>query len=160
MNSDIQIREYKSSDRGRLTLCIEALKDFESQFDKDYKKGEEAAIELSNALEIDIQEKKGKIYIAEKGRSIIGFISCHVDLKNDPLILKEIEVLYISDLVVLEEYRSLGIGKQLLEIAESYAKNLNVKFIKLIVFDKNDKAKNFYTINGFEGYELHMIKPI
>jgi len=36
MNFDIKIREYKSSDRGRLALCIQALKEYEAQFNPDY----------------------------------------------------------------------------------------------------------------------------
>lgn len=158
--SEITIREYKSSDRGRLTLCIQALKDLEAYFDADYLHTEESSIILSNQLESDIKNKQGKIFVAEKGRELVGFISCHVDLKNDPLIFKKRTVLYISNLIVLEQFRSQGLGKKLIEKTESYAKDLNINQLKLIIFNKNQKALDFYTRNGFGGYEMAMLKKV
>jgi len=47
-----------------------------------------------------------------------------------------------------------------MEKVESYAKDLQIKQIKLLTFSKNQKAVDFYTKNGFEGYELTMLKKL
>lgn len=57
---------------------------------------------------------------------------------------------FIEDLVVREEYRNKGIGKQLVEAAIKYAKQLECEVIELTSYITNEKAHRFYERNGFE----------
>jgi ribosomal protein S18 acetylase RimI-like enzyme len=154
---NILIRQYKKEDEIQLKKCILELKLFESKFDSYYLTDKNSVDKLF--LEI-IKEKDngGEILVAQEEKKIVGFISLAITTKNDELILKKINVLYISDMVVLPEYRGQGIGTMLLQKAEDLAKQKKIKFLKLIVFAQNVKAKKLYEEFGFTDYEVTMIR--
>jgi len=60
----------------------------------------------------------------------------------------------IHDVVVLSQYRGLGISQRMLEKVEEIARSKNCCKITLEVLDNNDIAKSSYTKFGFSGYEL------
>ncbi len=61
----------------------------------------------------------------------------------------DLEYGLISDLVVLEAYRGLGLGKKLLAAAEQYARTCNVKYLRIGVLAGNQAAENLYASAGF-----------
>lgn len=156
---NILIRSYKKEDEVQLKKCILELKLFESKFDPDYLTDKNSVDNLF--LEI-IKEKDsgGEILVAQEEKKIVGFISLAITTKNDELILKKINALYISDMVILPKYRGQGIGTMLLQKAEEIAKQKKIKFLKLIVFAQNIKAKKLYEEFGFTDYEVTMIKDV
>ncbi len=154
---EIKVRKYsKSSDEQGVKECIKELKKFEGQFDPDYYVDNDSVDLLLKDLEQDIEN----IIVAEGEGNIVGFISFNEDVKNDHLIVKEIPVLYISDLVVRKDYRSHGIGKLLMQEVERIAKEKGIQYLKLTVFSKNSLADNFYKKYGFDDYEKIMIKEL
>lgn len=156
---NFNIRTYTPKDETAVKKCITELKKYESQFDPDYSTSEESV----NRLFISILKEKengGEIFVAESNDKVIAFASLGIDDKNDELIVNKIPTAYISDIIVLEEYRGKGIGKALLKKAEDFAKEKGLKYIKLIVFSENNKASGLYKSFGFEDYETTMIKEI
>ncbi|MFN1835091.1 GNAT family N-acetyltransferase [Balneola sp. MJW-20] len=59
------------------------------------------------------------------------------------------KTLYVHDLAVHEEYRSRGIGQQMLDFIEDQARKLGCKAITLEVLE-NNPARKLYERNGFK----------
>lgn len=74
--------------------------------------------------------KESEIYIYEENNKILGFIGLMED--------------YIAGIFIDKEFTNKGIGKKLLD----YAKDKKAK-LYLNVFEKNNKAMNFYIKNQF-----------
>jgi len=96
----------------------------------------------------------------EISQEMVEFIAFEESFKNDPLIAENIPVVYISALFILEEHRSKGLAQRLMKLPEDFAKEKNIKFLKLLMFTKNQLARDFYFKWGFEDYESTMIKEI
>jgi GNAT superfamily N-acetyltransferase len=95
-------------------------------------------------------------FIAEIDNVPLGFIHIrtHTDSISDE-ICGTIPLLAVSP-----ESQGLGVGKQLIERAEQWAKNLGYRLLHLEVFANNKKANNFYQNIGFKPETVHMIKPL
>jgi len=63
-------------------------------------------------------------------------------------------LLNIHDLAVLPEFRSLGIGRTLLDAAESRARQLNCCKLTLEVREDNERARSLYRSVGFGDYTI------
>lgn len=74
--------------------------------------------------------KESEIYIYEENNKILGFIGLSEN--------------YIAGIFIDKEFRNKGIGKNLLD----YAKDKKDK-LYLNVYEKNNKAMNFYIKNQF-----------
>lgn len=96
-------------------------------------------------------KKNNAIFVAKCDKKIVGYIYCRVDsIENGPTI--ELEAL-IDGLYVDEEFRKQGIATALLDMAKQWAKEMNVKYLFLNVFEKNENAMNLYYKNCFEDCE-------
>lgn len=58
--------------------------------------------------------------------------------------------IYVENMVVDEQYRSLGIGSQMLERIQEFGKTKKCKQIRLISSTTRHKAHKFYLNNGFD----------
>jgi ribosomal protein S18 acetylase RimI-like enzyme len=154
---NIQIRPYSSEDAPSVKKCIFQLKQIEGDYDPDFFTDTTAV----NKLFLKILEKigeKGAVFVAETNDEVVGFISLQVENKNDPLICKKVDCVYISDIAVLENYRGVGIGMKLLQAGEKYAQVKKIKYLKLNVCAKNQKAMDLYQRFGFHDYEAILLK--
>lgn len=82
------------------------------------------------------------ICLAEADGKIAGFLSIEVHRE-------EKEYLYYDDFSVSAAYRGQGIGQQLMDRAEDYARSLGISAIVLHVEKSNASAKRFYEKRGF-----------
>ena len=95
-------------------------------------------------------------YIAEVDKELLGFI--HARTHKDSIsgeVCGTIPLLAVSP-----KSQGLGVGKQLVEKAEIWAKSSGCRLLHLEVFANNKKASSFYQNIGFEPETLHMIKPL
>lgn len=155
----VKIREYQSSDEKDVKKCITELKQYESAFDEDYFTNQKSVNNLLKHI-LESRKKGGQLFVAEVNGQVVGFISWEIENKNDELIVKKVDSVYISDIVVLPEYRGKGIGKKLLERADEFAKEKKIPYVKLIIFSANKKVRSIYEDTGFRDYETTMIKKI
>lgn len=77
-------------------------------------------------------------FIAVDNSKVVGIITGHTYYKE----------IHIGDLIVLEEYRGQGIGKQLIEKVEEHYKNSEFENINLTTYQF--QAPEFYKKCGFE----------
>lgn len=155
----IKIRKYLPTDKLDLKKCIIELKRYEGQFDADYLTDKRSVDKLFNEI-INGKNQGGEIFVAEVEDKVVGFIALEIQTKNDELIVKKIKAVYVADVAVLAEYRNLGIGSQLLKTAQEFAKNNKIKYLKLIVYADNQKARQLYENMGFRDYEVTMLKEV
>lgn len=83
--------------------------------------------------------------IALYNNQVIGLLTSDIQIK----LRREKNQCFIEDLIVKEEYRSLGVGHKLIENVKTYAKDNGCEVIKLSSFISNIKAHKFYEDNGF-----------
>ena len=75
---------------------------------------------------------------------IIGFIIINISFDNEKHNIGEIWAVYL-----IEEFRNMGYGKEMLKFSIEKLKNLESEEIFLWVFEENIKARKFYEKNNF-----------
>jgi len=100
--------------------------------------------------------KPSATFIAEINNIQLGFI--HVRTHKDDISGETCGTIPL--LAVSPKSQGLGVGKALIEYAESWVKNLGCRLLHLEVFANNTNAKGFYEGLGFKPETIHMIKPI
>lgn len=81
------------------------------------------------------------LFVAETDSRIMGFIL------GVPLDSRTLRILM---LVVIKEFRKMGIGSELLKACENHAKNRMMTAMILEVGTKNTEAVDFYSKKGFK----------
>ena len=107
-------------------------------------------------LQRALNNKEVVYYYALMDDEIVGYLKMNggmaqTDVKDDRAI--EIERIY-----VLKKFHGCMIGKALLEQAIDYARQKNADYIWLGVWEKNERAINFYQKNGFVEFGKHVFK--
>lgn len=82
------------------------------------------------------------------------FVDPNSEPENDPVLspyseLEEDNSYYICGVALFPDYRSKGIGKQLLDLAEKHARERGFNKLSLIVFEENIGAKALYLREGY-----------
>lgn len=85
-----------------------------------------------------------------------GFL--HLQLQRD--FFSGVRACHVSDLAVMPEHESRGIGRALLAHAETWARQHRCKLLTLAVFPGNTRARALYERNGFAADLLRMAKPV
>lgn len=77
--------------------------------------------------------------VAEVNGRVVGFALSYIRYST-----WRGKVLYLEDLYVQPDFRSLGIGGKLMDAKLKYTKSLNIKYMVLQVLDWNTPAIRFY----------------
>lgn len=67
---------------------------------------------------------------------------------------------HVSDIVVATEAEGRGIGRLLLEAAETWARSRGAATMSLHVFESNTRARGLYERIGFKGESRRLVKPL
>lgn len=94
--------------------------------------------------------------VACKGRKVIGFLSMHIQR----ILHHDRPTCELQELNILPEYRSLGIGAELMNYAESLAKEMGVEEIELTTRNYRIRAQEFYKRLGYEQTHLKFVKKL
>jgi len=86
-------------------------------------------------------------YVDDKPAGLINCFEAFSTFKCQPLI-------NIHDIVVVSEFRGLGVSQKMLAKIEEVAKEKGCCKITLEVLEGNEIARNSYIKFGFDGYEL------
>lgn len=101
-----------------------------------------------------INEKNLYIYVYDKGERIIGTVSVFIEPK---ILHYGSKVGHLEDLVIDQNFRQSGIGKELIDHCISFCKQQNCYKISLSCSDNNVK---YYQMFGFKKYENSMRKDL
>jgi XTP/dITP diphosphohydrolase len=99
-------------------------------------------------------------FVAFDGEKAIGFVKCEVETKSKIAAFpKGSTYLYIADVYVLPEYRHLGIGAKLVELAETAAKANRIKYAFLCSPATDHEASLcFYKRNDYNLFTMDFYK--
>lgn len=126
------------------------LQDFERAIDPRMPTGAEIVDEYVTHMLKRCRQCDGKIFVAEVGDEIVGFASILSKVTSEDLDDGGLEYGLVSDLVVARGFRNRGIGRKLLEASESFARERNVKWLRIGVLAANESADRLYDSMGFQ----------
>ncbi len=140
---EIQFRTFRKTDTADLLLLIAEL---------GYNVERE---ELKKTIK-ELHQRDGAIFVAVISGKIVGSSSVIIDVRLAEGISGE-----IASLVVSEEFRGLGIGGSLIELAEEYLSKL-VKTIRIRANVIRSNAHNYYKSLGYEEVKEQkvFVKPL
>ena len=102
--------------------------------------------------------ENGVVFKAIVDGRIIGYL-CGGWLRKYPFrkerLFAELENMYVD-----EKFRSMGIGKKLMEEFEKWCKAKGVETITVECVYENEKALKFYNTNGFKNHSVKLEKRI
>lgn len=133
-------------------LCIKENKEFDATINKDYP------IQKSGEEYFKKRIKNDCALVAFADDRIVGYlVGAIIETENYRNISKLAEE---ENMFVLEKYRNLGIGKQLLQEFIKWCKSKKVERIRTVASAQNTKAIEFYKREGFIDYNLVLEKEI
>ena len=108
----------------------------------------------SNKLLEELNNPDSLFYFAKYNDEIVGYLK--LNLGHSQTELNDNESLEIERIYVLKDFQGKKIGQKLYEKAVEVAKQNKVKYIWLGVWEKNQKAIDFYEKNGFVSFDKHI----
>ena len=138
---EIEIRELKEKE---MDLCVAVICQGFLTVAKEFGLTEEncptnGAFMKKERLETE-RAKGNLMYVAVYEGIIVGFMQLEKSSE---------ELYFLQKLVVLPDYRHLGIGKRLLDFAGAKATELGGKKISIGIIEENTVLKNWYMNYGF-----------
>ncbi len=101
----------------------------------------------------ELQNPNSEFYFAKLKTTIVGYLKINFSTAQTEYlgdICAEVERIY-----VVKNYQDKKIGQALLNKALIIAKEKDLQFVWLGVWEKNVKAIKFYKKNGFEAFDQH-----
>src|SRR6478735_1542970 len=107
-------------------------------------------------LAAELDDKNSESYFAIFNNQVIG----HLKLNFGPsqTELKDDKALEIERIYVLKKFHGKKIGQLLCEKAIQIAKQANMDYVWLGVWEENPRAISFYKKNGFVAFDKHLFK--
>ena len=138
-------RKYESKDISAIRDILENDLGYNCELDKLY-----------NRINEMLKRGNYQIFVACDGDKVVGYIGCVSYLAFE----LENEGMKIIALAVSKEYRRKGIGTQLLNAAEQWAKENNIEVILLNSGLPREDAHAFYESQGYFKKSYGFIKRI
>jgi len=107
-------------------------------------------------LSIELNNEYSEQYFAMLGGNVIGYLKLNFGQSQTEL--KENNSLEIERIYVLKEFYGKNVGQILYEKAIDIAREKNVDYVWLGVWEENTRAIRFYEKNGFIEFDKHIFK--
>lgn len=135
-------------------LCAKENQDFDSTINPDFATSEGGLSYFKN----NIENSEKLVLLAEDESIPIGYLVGGIETignyRNIPNMCE------VDNMWVDEAYRSQGVGKQLMGMITTWAKDNGIKRMRVIASYQNEKGINFYKKEGFGEYDLILEKDI
>lgn len=154
------IRKAEGKDRPALEVCFAELQSFERTIEPNRVEPERVCGPYIDLLLDDCEKKSGTFLVAESAGRVVGFVCVLARVPADDILEVEPEYAYVTDLVVLQEFRGSGLGAALMQAAEEYARQCGATRIRLSVLAANAGAHRLYQSLGYRDSEIILEKPI
>lgn len=130
--------------------CLIELQNFERSIDPRLPSGAEIVDDLVPRMMFRCASCDGVVLVAELSEAVIGFVTILAKVRGEEIEEGDFEYGLVSDVFVTSKYRNQGIGRKLLEAAESYAKSKGVRWLRIGVLAENHSADGLYDSIGFK----------
>jgi len=107
-------------------------------------------------LSSELNNPHSSFYFAEIENNVVGYLKINFGASQTEL--KDNEALEIERIYVLQAFHGKKIGQALYEKAVQIANEKKVQYLWLGVWEKNNKAIQFYKKNGFVQFDTHIFK--
>ena len=107
-------------------------------------------------LTAELTDQNAEFYFAELDGKTIGYLKVNVGQSQTEI--KDKNTLEIERIYVLKEFHGKKVGQILYDKAIELAKEKNVEYVWLGVWEKNPIAIRFYEKNGFKAFDKHVFK--
>ena len=107
-------------------------------------------------LASELTDKNSEFYFALLDEEVIGYLK--VNFGDSQTELKDNKALEIERIYVSKEFHGKNVGQLLYEKAIEVAKEKNVDYVWLGVWEENPRAISFYKKNGFVEFDKHIFK--
>ncbi len=158
----IIFNHYRESNFEDLEKCMEKLQDFLVDIDslKRLRKLPAYSKNYTKSLVKKIFKQEGLIILAYDQEKIVGCIAGIIEKQSKDNLLEYIPTKpgRILELFVLDSYRGLRLGKQLMQPMEDYFKKNDCDVVRVEVFVPNKNAHNFYQNLDYSDRVVDMIK--
>jgi len=110
----------------------------------------------NETLTAELTNPHSSFYFAEIEHNVVGYLNINFSASQTEL--KDNEALEIERIYVLQAFHGKKLGQALYEKAIQIAKEKKVYYLWLGVWEKNNKAIQFYKKNGFVQFDTHIFK--
>lgn len=141
--SGVSIRTATSADLDSLVSLLAALFSIEQDFVFDEPR-------QRRGLMLMLENERGCVLVAEAEGQVIGMCTGQVTIstaEGGPALL-------IEDVIVVEHLRGKGVGRQLLDSLEVWARERGIKRLQLLADRNNVPALDFYEALGWQATAL------
>ena len=107
-------------------------------------------------LTAELNDNNASFYFVTLDQEIIGYLKLNFGYAQTEF--RDLKALEIERIYVLDEFQGKRVGQLLFAKALEVAKQKNMDYIWLGVWEKNLKAINFYQKNGFIAFDTHIFK--
>ena len=102
----------------------------------------------------ELNDPNSYFYFAMLGEEVIGYLK--VNMGSSQTELKDNDALEIERIYVTKEFHGKKVGQLLFDKAIQVAKEQQVAYVWLGVWENNKRALQFYTKNGFVEFDQHV----
>lgn len=107
-------------------------------------------------LTTELSDPNAEFYFAELDGETIGYLKVNVGQSQTEI--KDHNALEIERIYILKEFHGKKVGQILYNKAIAIAKEKNVDYVWLGVWEENPRAIRFYEKNGFKAFDKHVFK--
>lgn len=107
-------------------------------------------------IESEVNNQNSKFFIAKDNEDVVAYMKINFDKAQTEK--GHNNTLEVQRIYVLREYKGKNIGKVLMQNAIKVAKDKQLKYIWLGVWEHNDSAIKFYEKQGFKKFGTHIFK--
>jgi ribosomal protein S18 acetylase RimI-like enzyme len=107
-------------------------------------------------LKKELTDKDAEFYFAELDDKVIGYLNANYGQSQTEM--KGENALEIERIYVQKEFHGKKVGQILYDKAIELAKEKNVEYVWLGVWEQNPRAIRFYEKNGFVAFDKHIFQ--
>ena len=107
-------------------------------------------------LTAELTDPNAEFFFAQLDRKTIGYLKVNVGQSQTEI--KDKNALEIERIYVLKEFHGKKVGQILYDKAIELAKERNIEYVWLGVWEQNPRAIRFYEKNGFVAFDKHIFK--
>lgn len=107
-------------------------------------------------LAAELNNPNSAFYFAVADQQVIGYLKLNVGSSQTEM--QDDKALEIERIYVVKEYHGKKVGQLLYEKAIQVAREKNVDYVWLGVWEENQRALQFYKKNGFVAFDKHLFK--
>jgi ribosomal protein S18 acetylase RimI-like enzyme len=157
------IRSYGPADLPAARRLLNVLQEAECAMESNRAHWPDGAEAYTDWMLNEVTANDGAIFLADsESGEAIGLVSCwRAEDATEIAVRPEARVhLYVSDLVVLPDWRGRGVAGALLAETEAHGRKLGLAQLTIGVLSANEAARRAYRKAGFEDYEMLLRKRL